>query len=130
MTASVLIVDDDANIRATMETLLRTVLGVRVASVESARDALAWLGVHPANLVITDLYMPGMSGSCLVRAMREAGNLIPVIIISGYLRSFESESQWRELGVAAVLEKPFGMRELLDAVTPLLNLEGAVRVGG
>jgi DNA-binding NtrC family response regulator len=118
MPATVLIVDDDPTVRATLETLLRTVLELHVASVDSARGALEWLAAHPADLVITDLCMPGMSGANLIQTMRTRGNATPVIVVSGHLRSFETEAAWRAQGVSAILEKPFGMRELIDAVMP------------
>ena len=121
MPKSVLIVDDDPTIRGTLETLLRTVLDVEVASVESARDALRWLEAYPADLVITDLCMPGMSGARLIHRIRESGLRMPIIVISGFLRDFDNEEQWREKGIIAVLEKPFGMQELVDAVLPVIG---------
>jgi DNA-binding NtrC family response regulator len=121
MAATVLIVDDDSNIRTTLETLLRTVLEAEVASAASAREALEWLASHAAQLVITDLCMPGMSGAALIQELRRVGNPAPVIIVSGHLRSFEQETLWREQGVAAVLQKPFSMQELIDAVSPHLG---------
>jgi DNA-binding NtrC family response regulator len=120
MPETVLIVDDDPNVRKTLETLLRTVLETEVVSVESAHAALGWLLSHAVDLVITDLCMPGMSGSDLIRQMRRDGNKVPVIIVSGHLSSFESREIWSGLGVASVLEKPFGMTELIEAVAPLL----------
>jgi DNA-binding NtrC family response regulator len=117
---TVLIVDDDPNVRKTLETLLRTVLETEVVAVESAHAALGWLLSHTVDLVITDLCMPGMSGADLIRQMRRDGNTTPVIIVSGHLSSFESRVAWSSMGVASVLEKPFGMHELIDAVVPLL----------
>jgi two-component system, response regulator YesN len=118
---SVLIVDDDPTIRATLETLLRTVLNVEVSSADSARDALRWLDSYPTDLIITDLCMPGVSGANLISRIREKGITTPVIVISGFLRDFEDEKRWRKDGVVAVLEKPFGMQELVDAVIPVLG---------
>lgn len=120
MAATVLIVDDDATVRTTLETLLRAVLEWRVFSVESGPEALVWLKDQSADLVITDLCMPGMSGTAFIRELRSLGINIPVVVVSGYLKTLESEEALRAQGVAAVLEKPFGMRELVEAVRPLV----------
>jgi CheY-like chemotaxis protein len=67
--ARVLLVDDLAYVREALAQLLRGA-GYEVVAVESGPAALAELERHGADLVLTDLYMPEMTGWDLVRAVR------------------------------------------------------------
>lgn len=82
-TGLVLLVDDEAGVRASTAALLGD-LGYSVVEVESAHDALAFLQTTPADYVVTDHLMPGMTGSELAHAVRHLHPGTRVLIVSGY----------------------------------------------
>src|SRR5262245_19544743 len=76
---SVLVVDDDPDIRAALELLLRTA-GFEVAVARSGREALQLLDGEGPGLIVLDLMMPEMDGWAFLAA---AGTKVPVIVVSG-----------------------------------------------
>jgi two-component system response regulator AtoC len=81
--ARVVVADDEANARRMLEILL-VKLGCEVLSVANGKAALELLRTAPADLLVTDLNMPEMDGLGLLRALREEGDDIPVIVVSAY----------------------------------------------
>ncbi len=65
-----------------------------------------------AELIITDLNMPGMTGMQLLQGVREHGLEIPVIIITGY-SSVDNAIEALRLGASDFIKKPYDMEELL-----------------
>ncbi|AQR73680.1 PAS domain-containing protein [Sphingomonas sp. LM7] len=80
---SVLLVDDEAPVRAATGELLRD-LGYQVVEAESGREALDYLAQHGVDYLVTDHLMPGMTGSDLVRTVRERHPQVKALIVSGY----------------------------------------------
>jgi CheY-like chemotaxis protein len=78
----VVLVEDDAIVRMISAELLRD-LHYEVAEAASGEEALAVLESAPADVLITDLNLPGMSGDELVRAARRLSPRIRVIFASG-----------------------------------------------
>ncbi|WP_289014358.1 response regulator [uncultured Methylobacterium sp.] len=109
----ILLVDDDALVRGGTAEMLED-LGHAVVEVESGFQALEWLRAREGrvDLVITDHAMPGMSGSELIRRLRETDPLLPVLLASGYADMAEEEhaEDWPRLS------KPFRQGELAVAV--------------
>lgn len=109
----VLLVDDEPMVRNAIARQL-TRGGLRVAPVDSAEAALAWLQEAHATRVLAillDLSMPGLSGAQVLPLLRAQAPDVPVIALSGHVPDRAA------LGEAAmVLQKPIGGRELLDAL--------------
>ncbi len=82
--ARLLVVDDDELIRELHARVL-VVAGYEVETAEDGIDALERLAEEPFDLVLTDNYMPRLSGSNLALALRSAGSHIPVVMVSGSL---------------------------------------------
>jgi len=80
MNGTILIVDDDKDTAALLRDLLRR-CGLDVTAVSSGRECLEQLRSHPADVVVTDVQMPGMSGTELCMALRERHpDLLPIIV--------------------------------------------------
>ena len=79
----VLLVDDEPPVRAATGELLRD-LGYQVVEAQSGREALDYLADNVADFLVTDHLMPGMTGSDLVRAVRERHPAMRALIVSGY----------------------------------------------
>ncbi|MFN7975221.1 MAG: sigma-54 dependent transcriptional regulator [Acidobacteriota bacterium] len=80
---SVLIVEDEAYVRASLADMLRE-REFDVAECASAEDALLTIRRTPVDLVLTDLRMPGMGGLELVARVREAAPDVPIVVLTGF----------------------------------------------
>ena len=85
-----------------------------------AREALEYFRSNGAELVITDLRMPGMSGIELLAGIREIDAEVPVIIVTAH-SSQDSAIEALRLGATDFLKKPFDMDELLLLVDKTLE---------
>lgn len=81
--ARILVVDDEINIRGALVTLLEK-RGYQVRSASSGDDALGHLGGMPADLVITDLRMPGLSGMEFLRRLKASWPDTEVVVMTAY----------------------------------------------
>jgi FixJ family two-component response regulator len=118
-TVTVIVVDDDASIRAALRRQLQ-ILGFNVHDFQSAKDFLA--GDVPAGdgvCLLLDVYMPGMSGIELGRALAESGRLLPTILISGR-DDPQTRKIMRQANPIASLIKPFDEKTLLRAIRKAL----------
>jgi len=116
----VVLVDDDDDARRALRRLLGA-CGCTVVDFLDAPAALAYLGAHEADLLMTDLEMPGMDGAVLVAAVVGRGLTLPVVMVSG--RSAAAcEQRLDAAGVGAVhaiLEKPVPLADLRQLIAGL-----------
>lgn len=120
----ILVADDESNFLKSIEFLLE-VKGYQVSLASSGHGALALLEkAHqqgPAiDLLITDIFLPGLSGIDLIDAINYYDFKTPVMVISGMLNE-QLRFQIRERGVTACFSKPFDENALLQQVSVLLN---------
>jgi len=117
--ARLLVVDDDQLIRELHARVL-IVAGYEVETAEDGIDALERLAEEPFDLVITDNYMPRLSGSNVTLTLRSAGSRIPVVMVSGSLAATPLPAGVaREVFVA--LCKPARSAEVVSAVALALS---------
>jgi DNA-binding NtrC family response regulator len=103
--AAVLIVDDDPAERAALgQTLLS--LGYTVENAADGEEALAKLNQVPIAAIVTDLMMPRMDGFELLRTLRDAGESVPAIVLTGFGSISQAVSVVHELRAFWFLEKP------------------------
>jgi DNA-binding NtrC family response regulator len=116
---TVLVVDDDAKVPAIVQKVL-TRHGFQVLIADSPSEAFAIVTRSRVHLIISDVHMPGLPGPELLAFLRKRGIDAPVLFMSGDLRVATAE---RSLAVpgASFLPKPFGVAELLGAVTTILG---------
>ena len=107
---NVLIVDDDALVRETLQFVLED-SGYAVYATASGADALQILEQKPIDLVLTDIFMPGMNGFELLRQIRERAPDIPVILITGY-GSIEMARDALKQGASDFITKPYNIHEI------------------
>jgi CheY-like chemotaxis protein len=115
----VLLVDDEPDFCDVVELVLSG-LDLEVTAVASGRAALAALRSRHYDLVITDLRMPGMSGSETITALRAVDASVPVVIASGCSVD-EARATCASPGAHGFLRKPFNMNELVSVVTHVLD---------
>ena len=111
-----IVVDDEPKIR---NGLCRLVEGLEewtvAGSFEEAAAAMEYLKGGQADVIITDIKMPRMSGLDLIYKIREVNAEVDVIIVSGYT-NFSYAQRAIELGVTRYLTKPTNPLELIDTL--------------
>jgi CheY-like chemotaxis protein len=120
--ARILVIDDDADTQALLERILRSV-GHRVVPAADGREGVGQYSAQPADLVITDLYMPNQEGLETIRELRRRFPEVVIIAISGKPEAATMLSIAHTLGAVAVLQKPFVAEELLAAVGKALHID-------
>jgi two-component system response regulator CpxR len=86
---TILCVDDNEQALAVRKFLLETRGGYRVVAALSGRDAIEAFRRGGVDLVLSDLVMPNMNGNEMVRRMKEMAPEIPMILISGSVKTFD-----------------------------------------
>jgi CheY-like chemotaxis protein len=118
-----LVVDDDGVSRQMLADSLRA-RGLSVVEAEGAEAALQILSEGgPVDLVVTDLWMPGIHGEQLVRAVRKldpAGAGTLVIVVTGDVTS-RLELELHQAGADAVLSKRLGSQLIAAAANMLVT---------
>lgn len=124
---TILIIDDDHATRAALEMLLKQKkFGVFLAP--DGSTGIRLIGSVCFDAVVIDMFMPGMDGLATVRQLIKIDPTVPFIAISGY--AFTDRRQGApdflgmaiKLGATAALQKPFDIRDLLEAINRALEL--------
>ncbi|MEI9864180.1 MAG: response regulator [Limisphaerales bacterium] len=110
----VLVVDDEPLIRQLCTELLND-HGYEVEAAKNGADAWVALQMNGYDLLITDNEMPQLSGIELVKKLRAARMVVPVILVSGMM-PVEELKQHPELHIDAALLKPFNIQDFADIV--------------
>jgi CheY-like chemotaxis protein len=118
---SVLIVDDEKNIRLTLSQALE-VLNLETDTAADGEEALAKLKAKEFGLILLDLKMPGMDGMELLRRVREIRPDIRIIIITAY-GTVESAVEAMKLGAVDFIQKPFSPEEIRGLVSRVTDRE-------
>jgi DNA-binding response OmpR family regulator len=120
MSKKVLIADDEANIVAALEFLLRR-NGYEVMSAQNGEEALRGIESFAPDLVLLDVMMPRISGYEVCRRMRERPEWRHIKIVMLSAKGREAEvSKGVSLGADLYVTKPFSNTELLGRVGELL----------
>ena len=114
------IVDDDASVRAAMQSLVRS-LGFLAFVFESAEDFLSSPRVGDSSCLITDVQMPGMSGLELQDCLIAQGTRIPTIFITAFPQQ-SIRSRVQANGALGLLEKPFAGSTMIELVRQALAI--------
>jgi CheY-like chemotaxis protein len=118
----ILVIEDDAIMREAVAEWLSGA-GYRVSTASDGSAGLAAVRTSVPALVVTDIYMPGMSGAALIAELKQHHPEVAVIAISGLFESGYgiNADAAVALGAARALVKPFKRAELLAAVAELLT---------
>ena len=124
--ASILVIDDDRAVSSTVKLLLERAAHT-VEAVDNSQAGLRLLETQAFDLLIVDIFMPGMDGFETMRHVHQSRPEMPVIVMSG--QEFRSASERgpdflhmaTKLGAISSLQKPFRPQELLAAVAKSLS---------
>jgi two-component system, response regulator, stage 0 sporulation protein F len=125
----VVVADDDPDLREVIAEALR-VDGFEVIEAANGAQLLDLVGPTllggpeggaPAELVVSDLRMPGVTGMSVLGGLRDLPWRPPFILITAF-GDAETHAEARRLGASAVLDKPFEMRVLVRLVRQCLGV--------
>ncbi|HVU01101.1 MAG TPA: response regulator [Polyangiaceae bacterium] len=122
---TVLVVEDEPEIRAMLERLLKG-KGYRVVSTDNGRAALGLVKEHTPDLLILDAMLPEVHGFDIARRIKASKRYahIPIVMVSAVYRGWRFAEDLREsCGVEHYLEKPFKIADVLRAVETALAAE-------
>lgn len=120
MAKKILIVDDEEEIRAELAEYFQH-KGYEVEEAADGLEALNKFKAAPADVVITDIKMPRLSGEELTRRLRAIDPHLPIIIITGHYAKPDLESA-RKAGATAVFKKPVALSELSQLLKRLAEV--------
>ncbi|MBI2566738.1 MAG: sigma-54-dependent Fis family transcriptional regulator [Candidatus Schekmanbacteria bacterium] len=126
MSARILVVDDEPNMREMLADVLGRA-GHAACACASGEDALRLLESATFDGVVMDLKLPGISGAEALRALRRRADRIPVIMISAYGTVDTAVAALKD-GAFDFLVKPFRNQDLLHAVQRGLEASGLLRL--
>jgi DNA-binding response OmpR family regulator len=115
---TILIVDDDRMVLESTQVYLET-QGFSTLCAKDGNEALDLFNKHSADLALIDIFMPNKGGFETIMSMHKN---VPIIAMSGVSsHRFEPLSFAQSLGATSTLSKPFHPKDLLDAITEILN---------
>lgn len=117
--ADIVVVDDDPDVLEILSTTLER-RGHTVRAHLAAEDALKALEVRPADLVIADVMLPGLSGVDLAGVIRDRFPDVAMLMITGYPDVDSARGAFRA-GVTDYLTKPLSPERVVDAVQEALE---------
>jgi len=123
ISATVFVVDDDADVRGAMRRVLKTV-GLQAETFATANDFLQRNLPKGPNCLILDIRLPGMSGLDVQQKLIEGGARIPVIFITAHA-DVPLAVKAMKSGAVEFLTKPFRNQDLVDAVQQALARDEA-----
>ena len=114
-----LVVDDDPDVRDSLERALRHA-GYAVTTAVHGADALDSVARSPVDLIVLDVLMPMVDGFDACRRLRERGDATPVLVLTAR-DAVDDRVTGLEVGADDYLVKPFALRELMARVRALLR---------
>jgi CheY-like chemotaxis protein len=123
----ILLIDDDGHVRNSLALALRA-KGFDVVAADGGAAGLRAFGEGAFDLAIVDVFMPGMDGVKLIKALRERSPNLPLIAVSGVALPLSGRTALdlfpRAPGLSDVvcLQKPFRTPELLQAIVQAIGI--------
>jgi FixJ family two-component response regulator len=117
----IVVVDDDEAIRIAAASLIRS-LGLVVRTFASAEEFLSADIAAKISCLVSDVYMPGISGLDLPDVLLARGQRTPIIFITAYLDE-RIENRAQAVGAAGLFVKPFDGQGLADCIMEVLRKE-------
>ena len=119
MSEKILIVDDEATIRRSLEEAL-TAADYQVDTAETGEEALACCHGGNYDLVVTDLKLPGVTGLEILQALRNQGQSTPVIMMTAY-GDVDTAVEAMRCGAYDFIQKPFKLTTIKNQVRAALR---------
>ena len=115
----ILVVEDEKKLQAQIRHKLEAE-GFMVDTCNDGNEGLYIANEYPLDAAVIDIGLPGISGLDVIKALREQGNRLPILILTAR-DSWQDKVQGLEIGADDYLTKPFQVEELLARVKALLR---------
>lgn len=115
----ILVIEDEIKLQNQIRQQLES-LGYMVDTCSDGDEGLFFANEYPLDAAIVDIGLPGKSGLEIVKALREQGSLLPILILTAR-SSWQDKVTGLEMGADDYLTKPFQMEELQARVKALLR---------
>lgn len=117
---AVLVIEDDETVRDVLYSFL-TEKGFEVTLAKSGEEGIDLLRTSKFELILTDLVMPGLGGMDVLKEVKAAKILAPVIVLTAY-GTVQSAVEAMKLGAFDYITKPFNLDEISIVIEKALNL--------
>ena len=116
----VLVIDDDLPLRGMLAAALRQ-HGFQVLLAGDGAEGQRALTIHKPDIVLLDLAMPDVNGWDFLQRLQETGHLgkLPIVVLSAHVHV--EPAALLQMGVAAILPKPFNLSELIELIEHLAS---------
>ena len=114
-----LVVEDDPNARRLMRAVLERA-EYTVSTAENGKAALECLDTQHVDLILLDVMMPGMDGYALTQELREAGSLVPILMVTAKQLPADKKMGFL-VGTDDYMTKPVDTEEMLLRIKALLR---------
>jgi excisionase family DNA binding protein len=125
-TSSVLIVDDDPQVRSLLKDILTEQGLQNIIDVDSGEKAIERVEKQHFDLIFLDLKLPGIDGLEVMRAIKAKNAKAVVAIITGY-GDDPIAMEAMSLGPLLLIRKPFKVNDVIDVLNMVLKIAGGVR---
>lgn len=118
----ILIIDDEFDIRAVAELALKAVGGWQVSTASNGIEGLEKASAEQPDVILLDVMMPDMDGIATFNALQAnpATQSIPVILLTAKVQAAD-QRRFAELGVRAIITKPFKAMKLPSQISSVLG---------
>jgi CheY-like chemotaxis protein len=118
----ILIIDDEDDIREVAALSLESVAGWDIVTANCGAQGIARAAEHQPDAILLDVMMPGMDGPTTFRELRKnpATAKIPVLLLTAKVQVTD-QKRFADLGVSAVLSKPFDPMTLSKQISGVLG---------
>jgi two-component system, NtrC family, nitrogen regulation response regulator NtrX len=120
MKETILIIDDEKNIRLSLAGILEDE-GFVTRGAASGEEGLDAVRKEPPELVLLDIWMPGIDGMETLKRLKESHPFLPVVMMSGH-GTIETAVKATKMGAYDFIEKPLSLEKILVTVTNALAM--------
>ena len=119
--STILVVDDDENMRDLLSQVLKSAGHTSLAA-QNGKEGLSFARNHPVDATIIDILMPEMDGFEMIGRLKETHSHLPILAISGGdSPGLNLLPRAKALGAHFTLQKPFDPREIIELVDVMLS---------
>ena len=114
MDIKILVAEDSSVVHNLIKKIFQQ-LNYTITSAKDGQEALDYLSKDSYDIVLMDINMPIMDGMTATKKIREGGDDIPIIAISGNSKNYSLED-FKNIGINEYLQKPFDYDQLVEIV--------------
>jgi len=120
----IIVIDDESKICLLIKEILEE-CGYKVDCFLNGYDGIQFIYSNPVDLLILDLYMPGIDGIEVLNRLKNMGIDVPTIILTAWNLDHETKAEI-EKDVVSIIDKPVELKRLVELVDEALSVENNI----